>query len=207
MRPRIALTSLIIVYGLSSLNTLNKLLSSTPRASQDHLEAPLDVRRHWNISKSMRQTLHHDAPYHRSETLLSDSMPGKPYIILHLGPAKTGTSTLQNEMTAWKDQVLELDNVLYGGAYYASGEHLGRSDVQGHFMDVNFECNGAMACQVTLESICPQKQNFERALAKYSPMCQSNAISSPTLLLQWNELNIQQRNFKYGIRMETRTWV
>ena len=145
MRLRIALISLIIVYGLSTLNSLNKLMSSTPTAPQERLEALFDVKRHRGISESTRETLNHDAPHNRSKALLSDSMPGKPYIILHLGPAKTGTSTLQNEMTAWKDQVLELDNVLYGGAYYALDKHLGRLDIQGNFMDVNFKCNGAMA--------------------------------------------------------------
>ena len=95
--------------------------------------------------KRTKDEMLRDPPQRSTSTLLSDSMPDKPYIILHLGPAKTGTSTLQNEMSVWKDRVYELDNVLYGGAYYVPGKHMGRLEVQGNFMDADFKCNGAMA--------------------------------------------------------------
>lgn len=83
----------------------------------------------------------------QSKTLLSDSLPGKPYIVLHFGPAKTGTTTLQHELSLWKERILELDNVLYGGVYYVLGEEEreGRLDVQGKFMDFSFVCHRAMS--------------------------------------------------------------
>eukprot|EP00977_Amphora_coffeiformis_P018532 scaffold6562_cov163-Amphora_coffeaeformis.AAC.19 len=128
------LLSLIIFGPLSALNTL---IYFTPRAPPENLEEifekPLDHVK----------TLEDPTLRRPTTTLLSDSMPGKPYIILHLGPAKTGTSTFQNEMSVWKDRVFELDNVLYGGAYYVPGKHMGRLDVQANFMNADFKCKDA----------------------------------------------------------------
>ena len=161
-------------------------------------------------------------------TLLSDSLPGKPYIILvsfnrffvvssfvcgikwnctfnctfphflsffglftilttsffyfpflgwgddttgqHYGPAKTGTSTLQNEMSVWKDRVYELDNVLYGGAYYVPGQFMGRLALQGQFMDVNLKCSRDMA---------RARQEWHSEVQQSQP--QQSSSSSPTL--------------------------
>mmetsp|Transcript_2741 Transcript_2741/g.5416 ORF Transcript_2741/g.5416 Transcript_2741/m.5416 type:complete len:528 (-) Transcript_2741:244-1827(-) len=81
-----------------------------------------------------------------TSTLLSDSLSNKPHLILHFGPAKTGTTSLQHELSLWKDRMLELDNVLYGGAYYGQhAERLGRLPVMGNFMDFSFACQRAMA--------------------------------------------------------------
>lgn len=77
------------------------------------------------------------------KTLLSDSLPGKPYIVLHLGPAKTGTTTIQNELTSWKENLLQSDNVLYTGAYYQGMNHLGAHPVEKQFY--NLPCHKELA--------------------------------------------------------------
>lgn len=146
----------VIVLGLT-LRSLDVAISITPEGQQDNLDVLLGDGRRLNTHYRV-ENIEEYRPIHREAakpaltgensvptTLLSDSMPGKPYIILHFGPAKTGTSTLQNEMSLWKDRVFELDNVLYGGAYYVPGKHMGRLDVQGKFMDAGFKCQGEMA--------------------------------------------------------------
>ena len=81
-----------------------------------------------------------------TKPVLSDTTPNKPYLILHYGPAKTGTSTLQSEMTAWKDRVLQLDNVLYVGAYYtANASFAGRLPLHKQLMDPKLACSAQMA--------------------------------------------------------------
>ena len=123
----------LVVFTFSLLPTINDRV--IPTAPQENLDEILQL----GLCKS--------CPRNHTSTLLSDSLPGKPYIILHFGPAKTGTTTLQHEMSLWTDRVFELDNVLYGGVYYAPGEEerVGRLDVQGNFMDFKFQCHLAMA--------------------------------------------------------------
>jgi hypothetical protein len=49
----------------------------------------------------------------------------RPYFILHIGPPKSGTTTLQEELTAAQNNMhgwLQLDNYLYTGQYYKRGK-------------------------------------------------------------------------------------
>ena len=48
-------------------------------------------------------------------------------------------------MTLWKDRVYELDNLLYGGAYYVPGKWVGRLELQGEFFDYGLKCSREMA--------------------------------------------------------------
>jgi hypothetical protein len=47
----------------------------------------------------------------------------RPYLIFHVGPPKTATSLLQEELTAWQG-ALARDNWIYGGSYYKHGDHV-----------------------------------------------------------------------------------
>lgn len=107
----------------------------------------LDVQR-YALPNEVPQRLVQGVPSPRRPTvpLLPYNKNNNPYIILHYGPAKTGTSTLQAEMTAWKDRVRQLDNLLYVGAYYNTNSRFaGRLPLHKQFMDPKLVCSRQMA--------------------------------------------------------------
>jgi hypothetical protein len=63
-----------------------------------------------------------------NDTVGDNDTVDKPYFVIHIGPPKTGTTTLQEELTAaQKDGWLKLDNFLYTGQYvYADRKSSGK---------------------------------------------------------------------------------
>ena len=109
----------------------------------------------------------------RLQPLLSNnsSNDNKPTIFLHYGPAKTGTSTLQSEMTAWKDRLLQLDNVLYVGAYYSPNNNFaGRLPLHKQLLDPQLTCSKQMgavrlAWEQEEEEVSSKNNNKKETLA------------------------------------------
>jgi hypothetical protein len=70
----------------------------------------------------------------------------KPYLIIHVGPPKTGTTTLQEQLFAVKDDWLQAaDNVVYAGAFYDQhGQHVGRLPIMESLI-LNTSCHEELA--------------------------------------------------------------
>lgn len=45
----------------------------------------------------------------------NDSRNGRPWLLLHLGPPKTGTTSFQNDLHEWRTRLFENDRIFWGG--------------------------------------------------------------------------------------------
>lgn len=127
-----------------------------------------------NTSLHLRERKNPPRPNHQFPN--GGSSNNKPRLILHVGPSKSATTTLQTDLTAVQ-AALEADDYSYAGRYYnpfvnnATGEfHLGRSEsgllVAAHTM--------LKHCNKPSRSDCCR--TFARQLDHYSP--QKNIILS-----------------------------
>lgn len=118
---------LALIIGRSSLwlNTDRHFLSSTkPDGIASHRPHPVVTPLHTNqakcsslLTKSYQQ--HGDNVIFATNSTRSFtevSKNGKPYFILHIGPSKTGTTTLQKDSAEFQD-ILDLDRYVYLGRY------------------------------------------------------------------------------------------
>jgi hypothetical protein len=136
----------MVFYSPSSNNVVlvDKQQEDNPRMSTDHISnlSSSNVERDENKSESDRSSSlkvtkvelnlsssnnvavadkHKEAiPDMSAKTLQHDNIkPNKPYLVIHAGPAKTGTTTIQAALSTMKKEgILAKDDCNYGGSLF-----------------------------------------------------------------------------------------
>lgn len=149
---------------------------------------------------------------HDSPLKLSDS--GKPLLILHVGPPKTSSTTLQSMLTRYRE-TLKLDNYLYVGRIYdEEGNYEGFEE--GPFLDLS-----NAKCHVELEDIYEDNEDDKSVDWTHhedAPQCWKNFLvelarvrrSNMNLIISDEKLCLRGHNsgkFHYELLKETlRDW-
>ena len=120
--------------------------------------------------------------------------PSKPYFIIHAGPPKTGTTTLQQELTLL-NETLAKDDYVYAGAYMREGRNIPWADGALAFSKIwrSFKCQKAIA-EARLRSNSTGKywesvpcwQEMEKEMRPYQGM--NIIVSDETMSYETKEL-------------------